>query len=108
MMGCVRSLWFSILLNGTSKDFFCASRGIRQGDPLLPFLFSLVTDCVSSLLSHAIQVNLIEGFKIPFSVLTISHLQFADDTIIFIRPTLAATTNLKHIFQIFELISGLN
>lgn len=43
MMGCVTHPWFSILLNGTSKGFFYASRGLRQGDLLSPFFF-LVAD----------------------------------------------------------------
>lgn len=104
-MGCVRCPWFSILLDGTSKGFFCASKGLRQGDPLLPFLFSLVANSLSALLSHAVWANLIVGFKIQLNELSISHLQFADDTIIFVKPSTTDINNLKLTLKFFELIS---
>lgn len=74
IMGCTSNPWFSILINGMLKGFFCASRGIRQGDPLSPFLFALVGDALSALLSHALQANLVEGFMAPMKNLSISHL----------------------------------
>lgn len=48
--GCLDHLHFSILKNGTSKGFFDSSRGIKQGDPLSPFLFTLVLDGLSELM----------------------------------------------------------
>lgn len=97
MMGCVKYSWFSIMLNFTSKDFFCASRGLRQCDPLSPFLFSLVANSLSSIRSHVVHVNLIDAFKIPSSDLSISHLQFVDDTIVFVNPSTTDIMNLKYI-----------
>lgn len=55
---------FSILLNGTSVEFFHASRGLRQGDPLSPFLFLIVAMAFSALLSKAFQSGLLKGFRI--------------------------------------------
>lgn len=106
MMDCIWSSWFSIILNGTSKGFFCPSRGLRQGDLLSPFLFSLVADSLSALLSHVVWVNLVEGFKILSSDLSISYPQFTDDTIVFVKPSSANSIDLKHTLQIFELILG--
>lgn len=78
---------------------------VRQGDPLSPFLFSLVANGLSALLSLATRANLIDGFHLHDS--TISHLQFVDDTMVFLKPINVRISNLKHILHIFEIISGL-
>lgn len=86
-------------------DFFCASRGLLQGNLLSPFLFSLVVDSLSALVSHVVHANLVEGFKIVVLDFSISHLQFIEDTIVFVNPS-SNIINLKHIIQVFEVISG--
>ena len=53
---------FAILVNGNAKGWVKASRGLRQGDPLSYFLFTLVADVLSRLLFRAEETVLIEGF----------------------------------------------
>lgn len=60
-----------------------AQRGIRQGDPLSPFLFVIIGEALSRMFSMAMDSNLISGFCPASSAPSVSHLQFADDTIIF-------------------------
>lgn len=108
MMGCVTHPWYSIMHNGTSKGFFCVSRGFRQGDPLSHFLFSLVVDSLSALLLHVVGATIIKGYKILALDLTLSHLQFADDIIILAKPSSQAMSNLKHTLHVLEIISGFN
>lgn len=74
IMGCLDHPHFSIMLNDISKGFFSSSRGIRQGDPLSPFLFTLVVDAFSALMSKALLNSLIDGFGVGRDGIRISHL----------------------------------
>ena len=83
---CVTSIRFSVLVNGSLEGFFGSSRGLRQGDPLSPLLFLLIMEVLSRLLKKTEECNLIRGFHVGAvnSVgVCISHLLFADDTILF-------------------------
>lgn len=106
-MGCLDHPHFSIMLNGASKGFFSLFRGICQRDPSSLFLFTLVADSFSALMSKALSNSLIEEFWIRRDGVQVSHLQFADDTICFIKDSEEPVANLKYIFSIFETISGL-
>ncbi|KAM2378505.1 hypothetical protein ACFX1X_044959 [Malus domestica] len=82
--GCLCSANFFVLINGRPRGKFQASRGLRQGDPLSPFLFTLVVDVLSRLMEKAQENDLINGLCIGQEKVEISHLQFADDTIFFL------------------------
>ncbi|RVW99583.1 Transposon TX1 uncharacterized 149 kDa protein [Vitis vinifera] len=64
MRGCLSSVSYVILVNGNAKGWVKASRGLRQGDPLSPFLFTIVADVLSRMLLKVEARNLLEGFKI--------------------------------------------
>lgn len=95
IMGCLDHPHFSVMINGSSKGFFPSSRGLRQGDPLSPLLFTLVADGFSALISMAIEKRIIKGFDSSSSGLSVSHLQFVDDTICFVEVSLDQIVNLK-------------
>ena len=83
---CVTSIHFSVLVNGSPEGFFESSRGLRQGDPLSPLLFLLIMEVLSRILKKSEENNLIRGFHVRAvnSVgVQISHLLFANDTILF-------------------------
>ena len=61
--GCLSSVKFSVLVNGFEGNLG-ASRGLRQGDPLFPFLFTMVVDCSGRLVEKARVQGLIDGFRI--------------------------------------------
>lgn len=107
IMRCLDHPYFSVMINGVSKGFFSSSKGIRQGDPLSPFLFTLVADGFNALMSRAVDLGLIKGFRSSHSGPTVSHLQFANDTICFVDASSDQVANLKLISNFFECISGL-
>ena len=102
---CISSVRFSVLVNGSPEGFFDSSRGIRQGDPLSPLLFVFVMEALSRMLSAGINDGLLEAFKA--GNVTISHLLFADDTLIFCKDGPNQLAYLRGIFFLFEAASGL-
>lgn len=84
---------------------FGVGRGLRQGDPLSPFLFLIVAKGLNILFKEAICLGLYEGYKV--GDLAISHLQFADDTLIIGRKNSQNIFAIKAVMQSFELLSGL-
>ena len=53
-MFCISTVRFSILINGSPNDFFGSSRGLCQGDPLSPLLFSIVMEALSCFLDGVV------------------------------------------------------
>ena len=82
-------------------------KGLRQGDPLSPFLFNIAVQGLSCMLQRGCNLGLIKGVSIGQAGLALSHLQFADDTLIFSSASLESMQNVKRILLCFELMSGL-
>ncbi|XP_059658319.1 uncharacterized protein LOC132304581 [Cornus florida] len=61
---CISSARFSVLMNGAPTDFFSSSRGLRQGEPLSPFLFLFVMEALSRLLKKAVKLGFLRGFQV--------------------------------------------
>ncbi|RVW74568.1 LINE-1 retrotransposable element ORF2 protein [Vitis vinifera] len=107
MRGCLSSVSYAILVNGNAKGWVKAARSLRQGDPLSPFLFTIVADVLSRMLLKAEERNLLEGFRVSRNRCRVTHLQFADDTILFANPREEELQTLKSLLLVFGQISGL-
>ncbi|KAH1113427.1 hypothetical protein J1N35_006805 [Gossypium stocksii] len=108
MLECVSTAKAAVLINGAVTNEFKFSRGLRQGDPLSPFLFILVTEALHLMLVKAEELGIIEGIKNIIPGESISHLQFTDDTILFLRADENMVRNSKYILRCFEIFSGLS
>lgn len=105
--GCLSSCTFAVIVNGEPKSWFKGERGVRQGDPLSPFLFTIVVDVLSRLVSRAVSNGLVKGLSVGSEGILISHLQFADDTILFLEPDAESFVNVLSLLRFFEIASGL-
>ncbi|CAN0853710.1 Transposon TX1 uncharacterized 149 kDa protein [Linum grandiflorum] len=82
---CVSTASFSVLVNGEASGYFRSSRGLRQGDPISPFLFIMVMEVLSGILSKLAADDLITGFYMNEAeqVGLVNHILYADDALLF-------------------------
>lgn len=107
MWGCLRSVGYSFLINGGPRGKVVATRGLRQGDPLSPFLFLLVVNVLSRIVGKFVEGNIFEPFKVGKDKVVLSHLQFADDTLFFYSGNENSFFISNHVLAFFEEMSGL-
>ena len=82
IQACLKSAKSSVLINGSPSSEFSIKRGLRQGDPLSPFLFIIIMEGLHLALKDAVQSCLVRGTKVGDSGMNISHLFYADDVVI--------------------------
>ncbi|KAJ9562049.1 hypothetical protein OSB04_007209 [Centaurea solstitialis] len=104
---CLLSSRVSVLVNGSPTDEFPMERGLRQGDPLAPFLFLVVAECLHLLVKEAEGKGLFKGVKVGKDEVNVSHLQYADGAIFFGEWEIGNFLNLLKILECFHLVSGL-
>ncbi|GJV80315.1 RNA-directed DNA polymerase, eukaryota [Tanacetum coccineum] len=105
--GCLHSGMASVLLNGSPTFEFQFHCGLKQGDPLAPYLFILIMESLHLSLSRAIEAGIFKGIKIGSS-LNISHLFYADDAVFIGEWSIANLSGITHILHCFSLLSGLS
>ena len=106
IMEYIQSVSYSILVNGEPKGHIIPSRGIRQGDPLFPYLFLLCSEGLNGLIQHAVDGGQIEGFSLCRSNPKISHLFFADDSLLFCRARVEDVGVIHALLSLYEKASG--
>ncbi|XP_022032694.1 uncharacterized protein LOC110933798 [Helianthus annuus] len=80
--GILESARASVLVNGSPTFQFKSEKGLRQGDPISPFLFLIVMECLSWMLEKAKALEVLKGINFLFDNMDITHLFFADDALI--------------------------
>ena len=96
----------SILLNGAPSKTFKPSRGLRQGDPLSPFLFILTMEGLGKAIRAAKEEGRIQGFRLTHGGDTMTHQQFVDDTMLQGTPTVKEAKAFKQILSEFARAAG--
>ena len=86
-MACVTTVSFEVLINGGKPDQFKLGRGVRQGDPLSPYLFILAQKVLSRLLDWEFHFKKISGVKANLNGPAITHVMYADDMVLFSKAT---------------------
>ncbi|GJS23933.1 RNA-directed DNA polymerase, eukaryota [Tanacetum coccineum] len=104
--GCLNSARGSILVNGSPTPEFKFFKGLKQGDPLSPFLFILVMESLHFSFSQIINAGFFKGIRIDNS-LTLSHLFYADDAVFIGKWDKFNLITIVNMLKCFFLVSGL-
>ena len=107
VMECVTSTSFSVSVNGSLHGFIRGRKGLRQGDPLSPFLFVLCLEYFSRTIKSATENGSDFNFHPKCGKLRITHLAFADDLLLFSRGDLPSVQILMNCLHKFGEVSGL-
>ena len=102
MMKVVQGGRVAVDINGEREEFFRTYKGPRQGDPLPPLLFNLVGDALAAILNLANARGEIKGLVPHLVGGGLTHLQYADDTVIFLANSKDNLTRMKFMLYCFE------
>ncbi|XP_075654807.1 uncharacterized protein LOC142624974 [Castanea sativa] len=106
IMECITLVSYSILVNGEPKGMITPSRGLRQGDPLSPYLFIFCVKGLNALLCGVASRGEIHGFSICKNGPKLTHLFFADECLIFCKSTLEECRKIQELLGHYEMASG--
>lgn len=104
--GYVTKSKFSLVINGGLVGYFDGGKGLRQGDPLSPYLFVIVMEVFSQMINAAARLNFI-NYHPKCKKIGLTHLIFADDLFIFIKGNLDSVVGVKRLLDLFYVFSGL-
>eukprot|EP00253_Pinus_taeda_P017122 PITA_17122 len=103
---CIENIWIAPMVNGRPTKFFSATRGLRQGCPLSPFLYILMADSLSRKLTQEQQSGTIPGIRIVQGVSPVNHALFADDSPLLGGAFMRIAKSFKAILQKYCSVTG--
>lgn len=106
IMKCVSLVSYRVRVNGDLSNNFAPERGLRQGDPLSPYLFLLCAEGFSAMLNKAEEEEKLEGVKVCQNAPSVSHLLFADNPLILFRANRDDAQTIQSILDVYEECSG--
>lgn len=106
IMSCVSTVSYSVLLNGASHGFIKPERGLRQGDPLSPFLFILCAEALVNGLNASADAGKLHGIKLGASGPAVHHLLFADDSLLMCKANALEAAEIMRCLQRYGDASG--
>lgn len=106
IIGCIENAAYSILINGEPTKHIIPSQGLRQGDPISPYLFILCAEGLNGLINKAVTNGDIHGVSICSRAPKLTHLFFADDSLLFWRATMLECEKIQDILKLYEQAFG--
>ena len=106
LRACICNTNFTVGYNGLVHGYFKGTRGLRQGDPLSPYLFVIAMNFLSLMLNRAAQEMKFK-YHLNCQSSKLTHLCFADDLLIFIDGSLSSVQAVLQVLREFEMRSGL-
>lgn len=106
VMTCVSMVDFVVLVNGQSCRHFSLFRGFRQGDPLSLYMFLIISDVFPRSIQCVVEEGSIKGMQFNHQSPSMSHMFFADDTLIFLHATPQNAWNITKILNAYCQASG--
>lgn len=104
---CISTVTYSVSVNGRLGEFLRPKRGLKQGDPLSPFLFLLCREGLSTLMNMAVQKVSTAGVKASRRGPVVSHLFFADDCVLFTEASDKGVLAIKNILKEYGLLASM-
>ncbi|GJY35856.1 RNA-directed DNA polymerase, eukaryota [Tanacetum coccineum] len=104
--GCLSSAMGSILVNGSPTSEFQFHKGLKQEDPLSPFLFILITESLHVSFENVLNAGLYKGIRLDDS-LSLSHLFYADDVVFVGKWDKLKFSTIVNVLKWFFMASGL-
>jgi hypothetical protein len=106
VMRLVSIVSFSVLFNGVPQEEFSPTRGIRQGDPISPYLFLIAAEGLSFFLKSQVLSSTLNGIKVASSAPSVNHLLFADDSLLFFEANTEGAMEVKLVLTKYCKASG--
>ena len=105
-MSCINSVTYDVLLNGCSHGFIRPERGLRQGDPLSPFLFILCAEALVNVLNQVEAQEKLHGIKLASKCPPVHHLLFANERLLMCEATVLESEEIKSCLKLYGEASG--
>lgn len=106
VMQCIPTVSSSVLINGQPGHVIKPIRELRQGDPIFPYLYLICVEGLSLLLDEVENSAKIKGVRVARSCLTLDHLFFAYDSIVFCRATIEEWQEIQSILITYKKALG--